>query len=53
MALKIEREEQKAQNPNARVGDNQSEKVPTHEGSQLDSPVIAKETEGSTPHLSK
>lgn len=52
-SVQVEREEQSAQKPAARVGDNQSERVPTHEGSQLDSPTTAGETEGNTPHLSK
>lgn len=53
MSVKIEREEQKAQEPSARVGDNQSERVPTHEGSQLGKPVKAGETATGIPHLSK
>jgi len=53
MTIKIEREEQTAQNPNARQGDNQSERVPTHEGSDLGSPVVADETESSMPNMGK
>ena len=49
--IKIEREEQKAKMPNARVGDNQATTVPTHEGSQLGSPSKAGETVAKTPHL--
>ena len=36
--MKIEREEQKAQEPSRRVGQTQSQTVSTHEGSQLGSP---------------
>jgi hypothetical protein len=43
--------EQKAQEPRARVGDNQSERVPTHEGSQLNKPSMAGNSEAKTPHL--
>lgn len=45
------KEGQKAQEPKARVGDSQSPKVPTHEGSQLSSPQMAKNLEAKTPHL--
>ena len=42
---------QTPQKPNARVGDNQSPRVPTHEGSQLGTLKTAKITTGKTPHL--
>ena len=51
--MQIEREEQKAQEPSARVGDNQSEKVSTNEGSQLGSPVMAGVTVGKVPQVGK
>lgn len=51
--MKIEREAQKSQEPNSRVGDNQATRVPTHEGSQLNSPSKANVKTGSTPHLKK
>ena len=37
--------------PNARVGDNQATRVPTHEGSLLGTPKTAKITASKTPHL--
>ena len=37
---------QTPQKPSARVGDNQSPRVPTHEGSQLGSPIKAKVSKG-------
>ena len=51
--IQITREEQSAQKPNARTGDNQDNRVPTHEGSQLGSPTTAQESESSIPHLNK
>jgi len=42
---------QTPQKPSARTGDNQAERVPTHEGSQLGSPKKAGDTVGKTPHL--
>lgn len=47
--VKIEREQQKAQEPSKRVGTGQPERVPTHEGSQLGSPKTAEETTTSMP----
>ena len=47
--MKIDREEQKAQEPNARTGDGQSPRVPTHEGSDLGTPKTAGNTETSMP----
>jgi len=47
--MQIEREEQKAQEPNKRVGSGQSPRVPTHEGSQLESPKTAGNTESGMP----
>lgn len=38
---------------NKKVGAKQSERVPTHEGSQLGSPSKAGVSTGRTPHLSK
>ena len=49
MSVKIEREAQKPQKPNARVGDNQAERIPTHEGSMLGSPTAAGNTAASMP----
>lgn len=48
-----DRVKQTSQKPNARVGDNQDDRVPTHEGSLLGEPKKAGETEGKTPHLNK
>lgn len=48
-----DRVKQDAQEPNARVGDNQADRVPTHEGSQLESPKVAGEVEGGISHLNK
>jgi len=42
---------QTPQKPAARVGKNQSPRVPTHEGSQLGSPKTAGNSTGRTPHL--
>ena len=49
MSVKIEREKQTPQKPNNRVGTGQPERVPTHEGSMLGTPVVAGETTGSMP----
>ncbi len=46
MSILKPKDMQKAQKPSARVGDNQSPRVPTHEGSLLSSPTKAKVKEG-------
>ncbi len=51
MSILTPKDMQKAQKPSARVGDGQSPRVPTHEGSMLTSFAKAKVTKGSTPHL--
>jgi hypothetical protein len=48
--MKIEREQQKAQEPSRRVGQTQSPRVPTHEGSQLTSFNQAGVQVSKTPH---
>ncbi len=40
---------QKAQQPNRRVGQTQSPRVPTHEGSQLGNPSLAKVASSRLP----
>ena len=50
-SIKIEREEQKAQEPSKRVGSGQSPRVSTGEGSQLGSPKEAGVSKSKTPHL--
>lgn len=47
--MKIDREEQKAQEPSKRTGDGQDSRVPTHEGSQLDAPTTAGDTTSNMP----
>jgi len=47
--IKIDREEQKAQEPSKRVGSGQSPRVPTHEGSQLGTPKTAGDTTTKMP----
>ncbi len=42
---------QTPQKPNARVGDNQSPRVSSGEGSLLGTPTKSKITKGRTPHL--
>lgn len=49
MAITDPKDQQKAQEPSARNGDNQGERVPTHEGSQLGSPTTAGETTKAMP----
>lgn len=51
MSILKPKDMQKAQEPNARNGDGQSERVPTHEGSQLTSHEVADETVSKMPHL--
>jgi hypothetical protein len=47
--IKIDREEQTAQEPSKRVGTGQDTRVPTHEGSDLGTPQTAGNTTTSMP----
>lgn len=48
--MKIEREQQTAQEPSRRAGETQSPRVPTHEGSIITSHTQAGVEVSKTPH---
>lgn len=52
MAITDPKDMQKPQEPSARVGDGQEDRVPTHEGSQLGAPEKAQIKDGGkVPHV--